>query len=159
MLLADGLGPLEFGVSPDAAIEFLSAALGTPMADSGWTDSFSVYGTCPGTEVRGVEWPGFLALFGDADDAYSSGGQRHFMAWTVGWFGPDPFGMQTLDGIGVGDSRDDVANTYLSAVFNAASDPFPASVDITTDRGDLYGTFDDDARLLTSLSAGTACGE
>jgi hypothetical protein len=157
VLLGDGLGPLAFGADPSVAVEFLSAALGTPMADSGWTDSFSVYGTCPGSEVRGVEWPGFLALFGDADDEYASG-RRHFMAWTVGWFGPDPFGMRTEAGVGIGTSRDDVAAAYLAATFNPADGNFPPSVSIPTDRGDLWGTFGDDA-ALQSLTAGTACGE
>ena len=158
VLLADGLGPLEFGASPESAIEFLSAALGTPMADSGWTDSFSVYGTCPGSEVRGVEWPGFLALFGDADDDYSDGG-RHFMAWTVGWFGPDPFGMKTEDGIGIGATRDEVASTYLSATFFPADELFPPSVQILTSRGTLQGYFGEDDAILSSVSAGTPCGE
>lgn len=157
VLLGDGLGPLAFGATPESAIEFLSAALGSPMADSGWTDSFSVYGTCPGSQVRGVEWPGFLALFGDADDDYSNGA-RHFMSWTVGWFGPDPFGMRTPEGVGIGDSRDRVAGRYLAASFSAAEGPFPASVDIPTDRGDLYGFFEDEV-TLSSLTAGTRCGE
>jgi hypothetical protein len=157
VLLGDGLGPLAFGAPPASAIEFLSAALGTPMADSGWTDSFSVYGTCPGSEVRGVEWPGFLALFGDADDDYSDGGQ-HFMSWAVGWFGPDPFGMQTPEGVGIGDSRDTIAGLYLSATFHPAEASFPPSVVIPTDRGDLHGTFED-GQALSYLTAGTRCGD
>ncbi len=158
VLLGDGLGPLAFGASPETAIEFLTAALGQPMADSGWTDPFSVYGTCPGTIVRGVEWPGFLALFGDAEDGYADG-ERHFMAWTVGWFGPDPFGMQTPAGAGIGTGRDRVAELYLAAVFHPADGPFPPSVVISTDRGDVFGSFDEDGSALVSLSAGTACGE
>ncbi len=156
VLLGDGIGPLAFGSGPDAAIEFLSAALGQPMADSGWTDPFSVYGTCPGTEVRGVEWPGFLALFGDPA---SGGGERHFMAYTVGWFGPDPFGLRTEQGTAVGDSRDEVAAENLAATFVAAADPFPPSVVIGTDRGDIVGYFTDDGAMLSSISAGVACGE
>ncbi len=159
VLLGDGLGPLAFGASPESAIEFLTAALGQPMADSGWTDSFSVYGTCPGSQVRGVEWPGFLALFGDAEDDYSSDGERHFMSWTLGWFGPDPFGIQTSEGIGIGAARDAIAEAYLSAVFQPAEEPFPARVVIGTDRGDIHGTFDERAVQIVSLSAGTACGE
>lgn len=158
ILLGDGLGPLAFGDTPESAIEFLSAALGTPMADSGWTDSFSVYGTCPGSEVRGVEWPGFLALFGDADDDYSEG-SRHFMAYTVGWFGPDPFGMTTELNVGVGDSRDRVAEQYLSATFFPADELFNPRVQIETDRGPIEGFFDEAGTTLTALSAGTACGE
>ena len=158
VLLGDGLGPLRFGATPETAIEFLNASLGTPMADSGWTDSFSVYGTCPGTEVRGVEWPGFLALFGDADDGYSDG-ERHFMSWTAGWFGPDPFGMSTEVGLAIGDSRDEIAGLYLAATFNPADGPFSPSVHIPTDRGDLTGFFGEDGRSLETLTAGTVCGE
>lgn len=156
VLLGDGIGPLAFGATPEAAIEFLSAALGQPMADSGWTDPFSVYGTCPGTVVRGVEWPGFLALFGDPE---SGGGERHFMAYTVGWFGSDPFGLRTEQGTAVGDSRDEVAAENLAATFVAAEGPFPPTVVIGTERGDIVGSFTEDGAELITISAGTACGE
>ena len=85
-----------------------------------------------------MEWPGFLALFGDADDDYSSGG-RHFMAWTVGWFGPDPFGMRTDEGVGIGASRDLVAERYPAASFFPADELFNPSVQIGSDRGTKPG--------------------
>ena len=106
--------------------------------------------------LRGVEWPGFLALFGDPE---SGGGERHFMAYTVGWFGSDPFGLRTEQGTAVGDSRDEVAAENLAATFVAAEGPFPPTVVIGTERGDIVGSFTEDGAELITISAGTACGE
>lgn len=158
VLLADGFGPLAFGSTPEAAIEFLTAALGQPITDSGWTDAFSVYGTCPGAEVRGVEWPGLLMLFGDAADEYSPSGDRHFMQWALGWFGPDPFGLLTPERVGIGSGVDDVVEAFQDVVLNPADEILPASFQAETDRGTLWGTFDD-AEAVQYITAGTACGE
>lgn len=150
-----GIGPLVFGATVAASDEFLRAGLGVPVTDSGWGDSFSVYGTCPGSEVRGLEWPGVTMLFGDADDEYSSGG-RHFMSWIISE--PDLFGLTTREGIGIGDSRAAVIAAYPDAEFFDADEPFPAGFRHTVGAHQLYGTFTDEGRLMW-LTAGTACGE
>ena len=53
----DGIGAVDFGAAPNAAIAYTTAFLGSPDRDTGWVDSFSEFGTCPPPEVRGVPWP------------------------------------------------------------------------------------------------------
>jgi hypothetical protein len=155
--LGDGLGPLAFGVDPETAIDFLSAALGPATNDSGWVGSFSPFGTCPGTQVRGVEWPGLLALFGDAADDYSDG-SRHFMSWSIGYGGIDVLGLATSAGLAIGDDRATILAAYPAAEFFEESDSFLAAVDIASVEGQLFG-YMEDGEHLSYLTAGTLCGE
>ena len=157
VLASDGLGLVPFGTDALTALDVLTGALGQPVADSGWTDTFSIYGDCPGSRLRAVEWPGFLALFGNADDGYQhrDSGEEHFMTWRLGAFGPDPYMLQTAEGIGVGAGRAEVAEAYPAATFRPATASEPASVSLATS-GRLVGAFDE-AGVLQSLEAGTRC--
>ncbi len=63
----DGIGALTaFGDDAETTIQTLTCLLGDPDADSGYVDSFSVFGTCPGSLVRGVRWGPLLTLYGNA---------------------------------------------------------------------------------------------
>jgi hypothetical protein len=158
VLAGDGLGLVPFGTGAQAALGVLIGALGQPVADSGWTDAFSIYGDCPGSRLRAVEWPGLLALFGNAEDRYRhrDAGDEHFMTWRLGAFGPDPYMLQTAEGIGVGAGRAAVAEAYPAATFHPATASEPASVSLATSGGGLIGVFDE-AGVLRSLEAGTRC--
>ena len=158
VLAGDGLGLVSFGTDVQAALGVLTAALGQPVADTGWIDTFSIYGDCPGSRLRAVEWPGVLALFGDAEDGYQhrDAGDEHFMTWRLGAFGPDPYMLRTAEGIGVGAGRAEVAEAYPAATFHPASDGQPASVSLATSGGELVGIFGE-AGVLELLEAGTRC--
>ena len=158
VLEGDGLGIVTFGTNVTAALSRLTDALGQPIADSGWTDAFGIYGACPGSRLRGVEWPGMLALFGNAEDGYQhrDADDEHFMSWRLGWIGPDPYLLRTSGDVGVGSSRGEVAEAYQAATFGPAAPGVPASVVIAADRGELRGVFDDSGTLRT-LEAGVAC--
>ena len=158
LLAGDGLGLVNFGTGVQTALGTLTNALGQPVADTGWIDTFSIYGDCPGSRLRVVEWPGALALFGNPEDGYQhrDAAEEHFMTWRLGSFGPDPYMLRTAEGIGIGAMRSEVAEAYPAATFHPATATEPASVVLTTSGGQLLGTLDDTG-ILRSLEAGTRC--
>lgn len=158
VLRSDSLGDARFGVEPSSVISYVESVLGPADDDSGWTDPFSVFGTCPGTEVRGVRWGDLLLLFGD--DSEFDTGRRHFFHWQVGptlGVTPSPTGLATDGGIGVGSTVDELTRVHPEAeIFDDAV--FGPGFEI--ERG-LFGTLTeigDDATVLT-LFGGTSCGE
>ncbi len=113
MLAPDGLGVVSFGADMDEAVAAVTAALGAePSDDTGWIDPFAEFGTCPGTEVRGVSWGDLRLIFGDADTRLVPLGERHFYGFTyrTGRRGPD--GLTTAEGIGLGSSRAELEAAY-----------------------------------------------
>ncbi|MEY4224226.1 MAG: hypothetical protein RIS33_1160 [Actinomycetota bacterium] len=158
VLRSDGIGDARFGVEPDGVIGYVKAILGAPDRDTGWTDSFSEFGTCPGTEVRAVEWANLRLLFGDESDFNS--GRRHFYAWQ---YGPPidseigPLGPATDGGITVGSTVRDIVKVYPDVeIYN--DEIFGPGFEI---EATLTGTLSDDAPngLVLALYGGTACGE
>lgn len=158
VLAGDGLGLVTFGVGVQAALGVLVGALGQPVADSGWIDTFSIYGDCPGSRLRVVEWPGVLAMFGNPEDGYQlrDAGEEHFMTWRLGTFGPDPYLLRTAEGIGLGATRAEVAEAYPAATFRPSTAAAGPSVLLATRGGRLDGVFDETG-ILRSLEAGTVC--
>ena len=149
LLRPSGVGPVRFGSRPEPAAEFLRGALGQPTDDSGWTGSFSVFGTCPGTEVRGVSFGPLTVLFGDPN------GSREFYAWMYDAFSSsDLFGLTTPSGIGLGSTRADIEAAHPSAEFFDDTEPFPPSANFDG----FLATFDD-AGVVQYLAAGMLCGE
>ncbi|WP_420624465.1 hypothetical protein [Candidatus Poriferisodalis sp.] len=158
VLAGDGLGLVSFGAGVQAALGALITSLGQPVTDTGWIDTFSIYGDCPGSRLRVVEWPGVLALFGNPEDGYQhrDAGEEHFMTWRLGSFGPDPYLLRTAEGIGIGATRSEVAEAYPAATFRPATASEPASVLLATSGGRLTGILDGTG-ILRSLEAGTRC--
>lgn len=158
VLDGDGLGIVGFGAPVEPALGTLIEALGQPVADTGWIDPFSIYGDCPGSRLRVVEWPGVLAFFGDPEDRYlhRDPAGEHFMSWRLGTFGPDPYMLRTAAGVGVGSTRDEVATAYPAATFVPTTAGTPPSVVLETAGGELDGVFNSGGRLQT-LTAGTRC--
>ncbi len=157
-LRSDGLGTIRFGVEPDGVVDYVSSLLGDPDSDTGYIDSLSEFGTCPGTEVRGVRWGDLLLLFGDESDFDS--GRRHFYQWQ---FGPQtesplrPNGPLTDGGIGLGATVADIRAVYPDVqIFD--DDIFGPGFEIEPL---LWGTLTDDADSgrVIALVGGTPCGE
>jgi len=153
-LRGDGLGVVDFGAPPDAAVAAVVAELGDPAQDTGWEPSSSSYGTCPGEQIRGVEWGGLVLLFTDGDTAEGRG--PHFFTWRVNG-APPPVGTAT--GLGFGATAGDAEDLYPHHVERVpAEEPFPAFLEIDAEGGPITAYLDD-ADTITNLEAGTACGE
>jgi hypothetical protein len=153
-LRGDGLAVVELGATPEEAIEAVAAELGDPSKDTGWEPSFSSYGTCPGEQIRGVEWSGLVLLFTDGDTPHGRG--AHFFTWRmVG--APPP--VATATGLGYGATAADAEELYPGQVERVpAEDPFPAFLEIAAEGGPITA-FLDDTDTITNLEAGTPCGE
>ena len=158
ILRSNGLGSARFGVEPDGVIAFVTSLLGPPDSDSGYVDSFSEFGTCPGSEVRGVRWSDLLLLFGDESDFGS--GRRHFYQWQ---YGPQtssplrPNGPLTDGLIGLGSTVADIRRVYPDVeIF--ADEVFGPGFELEPL---LWGTLTDDADTgrVIALVGGTPCGE
>jgi hypothetical protein len=153
VLRGDGLGVVDLGATPGAAIAAVTAALGAPTLDTGWESSFSAYGTCPGEQIRGVEWDSLVLLFTDGDTAYGSG--EHFFTWRL--TGAPP-ALGTAKGLGYHATVADAQALYPDAVEVIEPDePFPGFLQIALDGGVITGYLDGD--VITNLEAGAGCGE
>ncbi len=154
VLRGDGLGSAALGAAPDEAVAAVTAGLGAPSADTGWQSSFSSYGTCPGTEVRGVEWDHLVLLFTDGDTPYGSG--RHLFAWRL--TGAPP-AIGTATGFGYRATAADAEDLYPGRVETVpAAEPFPSFLEIDADGGTITAYLDD-ADVVRNLEAGVSCGE
>jgi Ca2+-binding RTX toxin-like protein len=105
---ATGIGNIDFGTPTDFALVEI-ALLGDPMLegapdeDTGWIDSFSIYGTCPGTDVRMARW-GNLRTFFTRDGIADEG---EFFTWQLlgsAW-GYEDTELATRSGLRVNDTR------------------------------------------------------
>ncbi len=153
VLRGDGLGIVALGASAEAAVAAVSAALGAPTADLGWQPAFSGYGTCPGTQIRAVEWDHLVLLFTDGDTAYGSG--EHLFTWRL--TGAPP-AITTARGLGYRATVADAERMYPGAVeVTEPEDPFSGFVQITLEGGVITGYLEDD--VITNLEAGAQCGE
>jgi hypothetical protein len=154
VLRGDGLGVVELGADPDVAVAAVTDALGEPTADTGWESSFSEYGTCPGEEVRGVEWNHLILLFTDGSTAYGNG--PHLFTWRV--TGAPP-ALGTATGFGYRATAADAEDLYPGDVEVVPPDePFPGLLRIDAEGGTITAYLDD-ADVVTNIEAGAACGE
>lgn len=158
VLRSDGLGSVRFGVAPQSVIDYVTSLLGRPDSDTGYIDSFSEFGSCPGTEVRGVRWGDLLLLFGDDSDF--DDGRRHFYQWQ---YGPQtraplrPNGPVTDGGIGLGATVSQVRAVYPDLVI--FDDPiFGPGFELEPL---LWGTLTSSSPSgrVIALVGGTPCGE
>ncbi len=153
VLRGDGLGVVSLGATPDVAIAAVSAALGRPTADTGWEPAFSSYGTCPGKQIRGVEWDHLVLLFTDGETAYGRG--QHLFTWRI--TGAPP-ALGTATGLGYKATVADAEDLYPGEVeVVPPDDPFPGFVRVNVAGGLITGYLDGD--VITNLEAGAACGE
>jgi hypothetical protein len=142
------------GAAPDDAVAAVTSALGEPTTDTGWQPSFSAYGTCPGEQIRGVEWDHLVLLFTDGETSYGRG--QHLFSWRITG---SPPALGTATGFGYRATAADAEELYPDAVeVVPADDPFPAFLQIAADGGTITAYLDD-ADVVTNLEAGAACGE
>ena len=165
-----GIGAVDFGATPDAAIAYTTSFLGPPDRDTGWVDSFSEFGTCPPPEVRGVQWGTSPSGFGHAFTLlFTKAATSHLPAGGEHLFGYDYFGgdvaLSTPEGMTVGSTLLEAKTLYPTVDINES--PWdPASGvwvvdDNPSDDAQLFGfaTGQSDTDLVTSILGGVTCGE
>lgn len=157
-----GVGLASFGQSPDAVIAAVSAVLGPPDEDTGWVDAFSVYGTCPPPEIRGVHWGNLVLLFANGGTDFAPAGTEHFFTYTYYGSPPD---LETTEGIGVGDTLAELQAAYPGATVDES--PFDPSSGVwavdtnPVDAGGLFGFASGTSpdATIVSILGGLVCGE
>jgi hypothetical protein len=103
-----GLGVAALGDDPDAVIAALEALLGEAGIDTGWEPHPFV----DGEETRSVVFGALWAFFGTTASPYGDAGTRHFQFYEF-HVGEPPF--RTAEGIGIGDTVDDLLVVYPDA--------------------------------------------
>jgi hypothetical protein len=158
ILRANGLGQVLFGTDPDTVIAAMTSEVGAPWRDTGWMDPLSL-GSCPGTQVRTVQFGDLSLYFGD--ESRVATGRPHFFAYSFGPAAaatPEPAGL-TIDGGGtigttVAALRADHAGLQLYPADPTAPASFAVADGLT---GQLTGTTDADT--VTRVQGGIGCGE
>ncbi len=167
LLEPDGVGSTAFGMPTEFVL--LELALlgdpeleGDPDDDTGWIDSFSVFGTCPGAEIRVVRW-GTLEAFFKRDAIVEEG---EFFTYRVSNFSGDrvDLKLRTAEGLRLGDTVAQLQALYGSRVDLTFEDVFGIwyfSIDDATPFTGLGGTLtgDDPADIVQFIDAGERCGE
>lgn len=157
VLRRDGIGDVRFGVDPEAVVNYLKSQLGSPSQDSGYVDSFSEFGSCPGTRVRGVRWGDLTLLFGD--ESTVAEGRLHFFAWKYGPSSsgrPVPPGLVAEGGITLGSTVSAIVKAFpQTQIFT--DEIFGAGFEIVRT---LSGTLTDSgpSGRVTVLYGGISCG-
>ncbi len=150
------------GMEEDEAVAAVTSVLGAPTDDSGWVDSFSRYGTCPGSTVRGVHWGDFIMLFTKADTDFWIGGVPHFFAYY--YVGTTPL-LTTTEGITIGSTLEELEAAYGGPELVIDENPFDPSAGFWKYRlstwlgmsGGTTGQTPTDTVL--SINGGQGCGE
>jgi len=150
-----GVGQRSFGDDAEAVIAYVTAVLGDPDEDTGWTDPFSEFGTCSGTKARAVVWGGLQLIFSDdSGGEYAPTGAEQLIGYSLR---AGPVTVETTTGIGPGSTVAELRKAHPDAeVFE--DDVFGAQA--TTDDGlwiILTGTADD--ATVESILGGQGCGE
>jgi len=158
VLSGEGIGSAEFGSEPEEVISYISSVVGEPTNDSGWIDPLSV-GTCPGTEIRFVDWGTLSLVFGDASQVTQD--RQHFFAYyygSAGEVGGAPVGLATEAGITSGSRVSDVIGAY-PGVSIIPEDDVSAPFFYVDDnlRGFLTGA--DDDSTVTVILGGIGCSD
>ena len=156
VLREDGLGDVLFGVDADQMITYVTQLLGKPDSDSGYIGPVSEFGSCPGTQVRGVRWGDLLLMFGDESEVAK--GRVHFYSWTYGpvqGIAPVPMGPVTDGDITLGSTVEEILKVYPAAeIFN--DDILGMGFEINRT---LTGTLSNDSAngVVVSMTGGVAC--
>lgn len=106
-----GMGPLRFGSDADQVLGVLAASLGQPNRDTGSIGSRGEYGTCPGDEIREVQWGPLVIVSLTGSEAGTT-----FYGYRVDGRLPDATGpaleLQTLAGLKIGDTVPTLTDIY-----------------------------------------------
>ncbi|NIA25506.1 MAG: hypothetical protein GWP04_08030 [Gammaproteobacteria bacterium] len=163
------LGPenidgITFGTNAEQAIASFEEILGPPAADTGWvppidSEGVQVYGPCPGTLIRVLEWPNLTTVYTDAQTQWGDEGTRHFFFYSYVLFDVDFLGLKTAEGIGLGSTIDDLRAAYgddIEIHSDEFGDYFTVSVPAP---GNLWGFLSGPEGTVVSIQGGTGCGE
>jgi hypothetical protein len=156
--LADGLGIVDFGASPEDAVAIVGAYLGSdPTADSGWGPAWGDYGACPGNEYRQVEFQGLALKFTDAG-LFQPAGTRQFFAYSYDG-NPPGIAFGQLD---IGTTVADLQALYPTVTVYPADEIFGPTFRVEgAGSQQLWGllTGTGPADTVTFLTGGWGCGE
>ena len=157
VLRHDGLAAVIFGATEEEVVSTLTTSLGTPTKDTGWIDSFSPYGNCPGEKIRGIEWGSLHVLVGDTPQY----GTKTFFGFEyVDRTGSETPLLFTERGITLGATREAIEKAYPDATFG---EWLPGQTGTTFVRGGsgsgqyLGGTIENDK--LFWIGGGVLCAE
>ena len=110
-LRLDGLGVAYFGQHETDSVAALESAFGRPQEDSGWVDSISPWGSCPGESVRRLAWAGLEVFF-----IVNSAGLDPLPAGTAAFASyisrAGSLPLTTGEGIGPGSSQSELEAAY-----------------------------------------------
>lgn len=164
ILGSESIDGILFGTDAEAAIASLQEVLGVPSSDTGWVPPVDntgsqVYGPCPGTEIRVVDWPNLTTLFTNGATAWGPDGTRHFFHYSYFTYDIDTLGLRTAAGIGLGSTADDLRNAYGDGV-QFTSDEFGDYYTVAVPApGALWGFLDEPDGSIVSINGGQGCGE
>jgi len=158
LLNQNGLGLVTFGDDPEAAIVAVTAVLGAPTEDTGWSEPLAI-SACSGTQLRRVSWGSLSLYFGD--DSPIEQGTPHLFAYSYGNaedLEGAPVGLTTPEGIGLGTTVQFLQAAYPDVVIDAGEEGIIEPSFFVNDllSGRLTGGGDDD--LVTAIIGGDACG-
>jgi len=160
-LSAQGLGDVQFGVDADQTVSYVNSVLGKPTRDTGWVDPLTTGGSCPGTTIRLVDWNDLQLFFTDQSPAVQ--GLRHFASFSYGPAvapgQPNPFGLVTGNGIGLGSTVKDLKAAYPSVQI-LPGDALASGPQFVIEQG-LHGflTGVKNTDTVISFVGGYGCGE
>ncbi|HKX74548.1 MAG TPA: hypothetical protein VJR05_04080 [Acidimicrobiia bacterium] len=164
VLAEQSLGPLNFGTDAEDTISGLTSILGPPDEDTGWVDSFSAFGTCPGTEARLVRWVSLQAFFTNGATDWAPEGTRHFFHYSqsAAAGGGEIHTLTTDRQIGLGSTIADLETAYGSQL-TVTDDPlFDTLWEVEpAGPGLLWGSASASTPdgVVTAINGGFGCGE
>lgn len=158
----DGLGRVGLGDPIDEVRAAVGESLGDPSSDTGWIDSESDFGTCPGTIVRIIRWSSLRLFFSDGPTEYGDEFPHFFYVNNSRTdVDEDVVDVTTAAGIGLGSTVADLRAAYGDDLVVDSTIRFGVTFVVDPDgRGILSGTLSSsspDGRV-TSIAAGFGCG-
>ncbi|MGH8928567.1 MAG: hypothetical protein ACRDWH_09470 [Acidimicrobiia bacterium] len=156
-----GVGDIGFGADSEDAVAQISAVLGAPTEDTGWSPGFE---TCPGTEVRVVRWTSFQAFFTNGATEWAPEGTRHFFHYgqSIRAGGGELIELRTSNGIGIGSTITELRAAYGDQVTIEDDPVFGPFWQVgNVGAGILWGTAGSiaDNAMIDSINGGSGCGE
>ncbi len=164
ILGSENIDGIPFGTDDETAITTLDEYLGEPVSDTGWvppTDAQGnqIYGPCPGTEIRVVEWPNLTTVYTDAATPWAAAGVKHLFFYSYVLYDFDFWDLTTAEGIGLGSTVQDLRDAYGDTV-DITSDEFGDYYSVTVPApGALWGFLEGPDGTVNSIQGGVGCGE
>lgn len=170
-LVGDGVDlpsrAVAFGDTLSDAQPLLRRFLGEPSKDTGTIETFGAYGTCPGKDLRVLEYAGgaLQLLFGTLDGAT----QMTFYAYTLtGLQGDASTAPQARALIGDAATFDFGPGTTVTELQAGAGttlellpdeEPIGPAFRLTDQSGGFFGNLSSPTGIVNAVQAGEGCGE